>query len=421
MNLFKRKENYKVFVSLMFMQLVPFFYTLIRTSLVNSIPDDASLNIIGQIEWFDLIDETLQAFLIMPIYAVLNRTKQNQEQYRQTIGMTLLSSAGLYTAFSFVVMLYAESLARTMEVPDLFATVVYLRLETVGFILGIVSAFANVVFVIFGKSGYIIGLTVLNTAAKIIGDLVLIPAFGVNGVACTDILINAGVSFFCLAVLLKKKYISFRLKPDFFKQTLLYYARVGFFSGAEIFLNNFIYAYMVCKMVNTVQSQGIYWEANNFIWGFLLIPVNAMSEIIRQESDSAYQFSETKRYLKTAGIICLSWIVTAPVSCFLLKLMKTGEDVTRIILVMLPFYVVYAVTQVFHGQFTGLGKTHYNLIVSLFCNILYYGIWYLLFLNGMIQFTLMTICMEFGFGMVFGLLIDIAIVFSLKRKKQVSA
>lgn len=41
--------------------------------------------------------------------------------------------------------------------------------------------------------------------------------------------------------------------------------------------------FMIGKMVNIVSEQGNYWVANNFIWGWLLIPVTALVEIIKTD------------------------------------------------------------------------------------------------------------------------------------------
>ena len=40
---------------------------------------------------------------------------------------------------------------------------------------------------------------------------------------------------------------------------------------------------MICKMVNAVSESGNYWVANNFIWGWLLLPVIQLGELIKQE------------------------------------------------------------------------------------------------------------------------------------------
>lgn len=65
---------------------------------------------------------------------------------------------------------------------------------------------------------------------------------------------------------------------------------MGFFSGVQIFLDNFICAVMICKMVNAVSESGNYWVANNFIWGWLLVPVICVAEIIKKNSFEKIKF-----------------------------------------------------------------------------------------------------------------------------------
>ena len=62
------KENRKMWIGLMWFMLIPFAHQIIQTRLVTSLPSTDSISIIGQMEWFDLINEILQAFLIVPLY-----------------------------------------------------------------------------------------------------------------------------------------------------------------------------------------------------------------------------------------------------------------------------------------------------------------------------------------------------------------
>jgi len=38
-------------------------------------------------------------------------------------------------------------------------------------------------------------------------------------------------------------------------------------------------------MITSVNEQGNYWVANNVIWGFLLIPVMSLADIIKKEAN----------------------------------------------------------------------------------------------------------------------------------------
>ena len=65
--------NYKLYFSLIFLSLFPALYETIRTIIVSISSDSSAFNIMGHLEWFDLINETLLAFLHIPLYAIFNR------------------------------------------------------------------------------------------------------------------------------------------------------------------------------------------------------------------------------------------------------------------------------------------------------------------------------------------------------------
>lgn len=66
----------------------------------------------------------------------------------------------------------------------------------------------------------------------------------------------------------------------------------------------------------------------------------------------------------------------------------------------------------------GLGKTYYNAVNSLIINIIYYGVFFVLYLTKTITFTMDVIILMFGFGMVAHFVISIVEekVFLLKKE-----
>ena len=48
--------------------------------------------------------------------------------------------------------------------------------------------------------------------------------------------------------------------------------------------------------MNLVAEQGNYWVANNFIWGWLLIPITALAEIIKRDSNDYRKLSLKKTF-----------------------------------------------------------------------------------------------------------------------------
>lgn len=69
---------------------------------------------------------------------------------------------------------------------------------------------------------------------------------------------------------------------------------------------------MVCKMVNAVAEQGNYWIANNFIWDWLLIPVTALSDVIRSDCKNGYKGIHKYNYYSVAAASIAVWILTIP-------------------------------------------------------------------------------------------------------------
>ena len=59
--------DWKLFISLVLVSLVPAIIQTIETFVISTNLSTSDIDIIGQIEWFDLIDETIRAFLIIPL------------------------------------------------------------------------------------------------------------------------------------------------------------------------------------------------------------------------------------------------------------------------------------------------------------------------------------------------------------------
>ena len=59
--------DWTLFISLVLLSLVPAIIQTIETFVISTNLSTSDIDIIGQIEWFDLIDETIRAFLIIPL------------------------------------------------------------------------------------------------------------------------------------------------------------------------------------------------------------------------------------------------------------------------------------------------------------------------------------------------------------------
>ena len=78
--------------------------------------------------------------------------------------------------------------------------------------------------------------------------------------------------------------------------------------------------------------------------------------------------------------------------------LSNPDEIFEIVIKNLGFYVAYALSQIPDAIFVGMGKTKYNAINSLLCNLVYYGIWFVLYKTGAVIMTMNMIIVMFGCG-----------------------
>lgn len=148
----------------------------------------------------------------------------------------------------------------------------------------------------------------------------------------------------CGYPLWSKEKLSFAWMKDFFK--------IGGISGLESFVRNIAYMLMVSRMVNMVGEQGTYWVANNFIWGWLLLPITQLAELIKQETskDESAVKENTPGYFFITTVICVLWFVLILVYKPFMRYILGFEDVEKLfglVMVLLGSYVLYAYQNIF--------------------------------------------------------------------------
>lgn len=293
---------------------------------------------------------------------------------------------------------------------DLAATLGYLRLETVAIMASILVSFSNVVFVVLGRGRNVYLLLGARTALSLLADCLWIPHCGVYGAALSNLLTNLLLSAVCILHLSRQGNLRFcrfrRADGAMFRA----WCRSGVFSGLQQFIDNFVYAVMICKMVNMVAEQGNYWIANNFIWGWLLIPISALGEVIRSDCKEGYHALCKRNYVCVAALSIALWAVTLPgwLPFFReVQGLSNAAEIFSIVLRLVPFYIAYAGSAIIDNIFVGLGKTGYPALNSLIVNVGYYGIFYLLYKSRALRFAMHTIIRMFGFGMVVHLAISL--------------
>ena len=280
-----------------------------------------------------------------------------------------------------------------------------------------------------GKSRLVYVITGAKLVLSVLFDTFLVSnlpislKLGVNGIGISNALSNLILIIVAVILIQKCGYrVISREKPDF--AWMKDFAKIGGISGLESFVRNIAYMLMVSRMVNMVGEQGTYWVANNFIWGWLLLPINQLAELIKQETarDEKAVKDNTPGYFFITTVTCVLWFVLLPLYKPFMSHILGFSDVDKLfglVLVLLGFYVLYAYQNVFDATFYGRGKTNYMLFESVVTNSIYYGIFFVLYLTGVWTPTLIGIALMFGGGNAFDSVVSY-IAYRHFRKRHVN-
>lgn len=432
MNIIKslKKINYKLFLSLLIMGLCPTIYTTVRVFFLGQLPGEWAFSIAGQLSWVNLLYEILNEAIILPLYFFMGKVITEKIEYENRIRTGLIISFCVYAVFSLLICIFTNPLLSVMATSKdiINESVAYIRIESVANIFILLSNFLMVCLVTLGKSKYVYFLTFAKLILSILFDTFFVSTLnisanlGVNGIGYSNIIVN--IILFAISVILlskekinvfRKEKLSFSWAKDFIK--------IGGISGFESFVRNLAYMLMISRMVNMVNEQGTYWVANNFIWGWLLLPIIQLGELIKQEvsTDEKAVKNNTLGYFSITFIICAFWFITIPFwKSFMTNVLQFSDidKLFNLVIVLVGFYVLYAIQNVFDSEFYGLGKTNYMLFESVVTNLIYYGTAFILYLTGKWTPSLIGIALLFGVGNAFDSIVSAgAYCFLLKKKK----
>ena len=424
--------NYKLFLALIVLALAPTIYTTVRVFFLGQLPGEYSFSIAGQLSWVNLLYEILNEAIILPLFFFVGKVKDDKNEFSNRVRTGMLISLGVYVVLSAVVLIFAKPLLTLMATdPSIIeASASYIRIESIANIFSILTQFALVALVTVNKSKYLYALTGAKLVLCLVSDTFLVSTLpvsanlGVNGIGYSNIIVNAlllAVSILLLAregikVFAKAK-LDFSWTKDF--------AKIGGISGIESLVRNVAYMVMIARMVNVVGEQGTYWVANNFIWGWLLLPVLQLGELIKQEvaTDKENIRRNSLGYFGITAIISALWLVSIPLWKPFMTHILCFTDVDKLfelVMVLVGFYVLYAIQNVFDSTFYGLGKTNYMLFESVVTNTIYYGIAFILYITGVWTPSLIGIALLFGIGNAFDSVVSLVAYAFLLRKEKIN-
>ena len=422
--------NYKLYFALLILGLCPTVYTTVRVFFLGQLPDGWSFSIAGQLSWVNLLYEIINEAIILPLFFFIGKVATDKKESTNRVKTGLLMSLGIYLVLSAVIVCCAKPLLSLMatDLSIIDASATYIRIESIANIFLILSQFALVALVTINKSKYLYILTGARLVLSLVCDTFLVSNLplslnlGVNGIGYSNIIVNI-VLFIISLILLAKENINIFSKAKLNFTWAKEFIKIGGISGVESLVRNVAYMVMISRMVNVVGEQGTYWVANNFIWGWLLLPVLQLGELIKQETatDKENMHKNSLGYFSVTAIITAFWFVSIPIwKPFMANILQFSDvdKLFELVLILVGFYVPYAFQNIFDSIFYGLGKTNYMLFESVVTNTVYYGIAFVLYVTGVWTPSLIGIALLFGIGNAFDSLVSLgAFAFLLKKEK----
>lgn len=424
--------NIRLLIALISMMVLPSLYQTIRVNFLGDLPSDSGINIASQVLWLSLIYEIAQEALILPLFYLFGKSLSNTKEFENKVQTGFIVIFCFMAFLSAILFIYSQNIVIFMEQSEqiIGQTTQYIRLETIAIMFATLVKYMMVVIISLNKDKYIYGLLVVQMTLSILLDSVFFGPFefsldmGVIGIAWTNIIVN-------IAILLAT-YISIRqygLKLLSVNQMSFTWMKewwtTGIFSGLESLVRNIAFIVMIIKMINMVEEQGNYWVANSFIWGWLLLPALALSELVKRDvgEDVKNIARNTKGYFSLGLIFVAIWCITIPFwQSFLANVMNVQDikTVMYIVGVQTVFYFVFIFNNsILDATLYGLGKTNYMFIQSLWVNVGYYGTMFILYKVGVFTPTLLNICLMFGFGILIDLIPTVILYKKALREQDI--
>ncbi len=424
--------NFRLWIAILATMLLPTVYQTVRFFFLGNMPSDNGINIASQLQWVNLFYEVIQEALILPLFFLLGKSLMNKEELANKVRTGLVVTAGIYLLVSIVIISCARPLVVLMAQEDVLvdATVTYVRLETIAALFSTLWRFMSLVLVTMKKDKHLYIVLSVQMLLSVLLDTFLVSnldvsaKLGVNGIAFSNMIVNAVLVIISILLLLHEN-INLFSKTKWSFSWLKDWFKVGKYSGIESFLRNLAFMVMVVRMTNVVSEQGNYWLANGFIWNWLLLPGLALADLVKKEVGENKDNIQNKTfgYLILTSIFASLWLLSIPIwKPFLQFVMNVEnyETVFNIVLIETGFYITFLFNScIFDSTFYGLGKTNYMLIQSLCIDGFYYGIMFILYLTGVFVPTLLGIALMFGIGMTLDFIPTMILYIRMLKKENI--
>lgn len=423
--------NWKLYFPILLMLLLPVIYRTLRINYLGNLPIDWGYNIASQISWVNILYEVLQEGLILPLFFIIGKTIKNKIETSNKIKTSIIFVFGIHIIVGILLAIFISPiLVLAGQKQDIIiASASYIRLEIIAITISIIYKLFGVVFILLGKNKLLYITTGIQMLLSIFTDTFFISAFhfslnlGVNGIAIGNIIVSIVLCIFSL-IALQRLHIIQDSKLDF--AWLKSWLKIGWKSGLESFVRNAAFFFMILRLINQIEKQGDYWVANNFVWGWLLLPILALGDLIKTDigtSKNMYkeQNNKTGAYVSFTILVAVFWLITIPFwKWFLIHIMGSSVEsvntIVSIVYIQTPFYIIFAFNNIIDSIFYGLGRTDLMLYQSIIINGGFYTFMLLLYIGGWFVPTLFLIAIMFGVGMALDSIVTFIMYLHIRKK-----
>ena len=412
-NAFKTVD-YKLFFAIFITKLLPTIYQTVRIYFLGTLPSASGVDIASQLSWVSLFYEVVQEALLLPLFNLLGQKLNELNEFINRIRTGLIIVFVIYIIIVIIFRFSAEKLVELMaqDKTIIDETVTYVRLEAWGYPIAALWNFMYRVILLLEKNIFLLILLVIQVVLTILLDLFFLTNYsfslklGVNGIAYSNWIVNCVLFIVSISYLWIKYDIRLINNERWSFSWLKSWSYIGMFSFLESLFRNLSFSIMVIRMVNVVSEQGNYWVANNFIWNWLLLPTVSLADLVQKEVGENKNNIKKKSfgYFLMVTVFAILWLISISVWKPFIKYVLNADDyetVYDITLLETIFYMTFLFNNaIFDSTFYGLGLTKYLLYQSICIDIVYYGIWFILYVTDCYNPTLKKICLMFGFGVL---------------------
>ncbi|MEZ8627904.1 MATE family Na+-driven efflux transporter [Vibrio splendidus] len=426
--------NYQLWLVLMLTSFIPLIYATTRIYFLGSIESPWAYSIAAQVAWLNVGYEVLHEALFIPLSFIFGKVVSDDRKFQERVSLGLKIIVISYFLVTAVVLWFTPIFVTAMQQQkELFTTTVqYIRLESLAILLSSVYAFLSLVLVLKNQKKTLYKLLVVQMILTILCDALFVSQLpisfelGVHGIAFSNIIVNLIIAAVAITYLIRlgvslKFGQSNRNKNIWLKEWVV----IGWKSGLESFVRNAAFIVMILQLVNQVQQAGTFWVANQFIWGWLLLPILALGQLVKQDAATNKGLSIERingYFWLTVGVI-VAWAITIPMwDGFISSVIgvKSSGPIIDLVWLLVGFYVVFSFNNVIDSYFYGIGRTDLMLYQSLVVNSVFYGGAFVCYQAGIFVPTLQTIGLMFGLGITLDAMITWALYLMLRRQQSLS-